>query len=401
NFAIVDGPNGRKALKITCTDCPLTPYPKWITLSQRNTLVTKRGERLYISFWARKENIKENFVEVGIKNLKPWANIMETAVTISDDWRQVETVVTPVQSSDNTCFQITFPDVYKSATLYLSDVKVTKTDKEEIEYNPVRRKMEGEIKEAEEKNHVFNGDFEIGMKGWATENLDYNIVKLDKDMAHRGRRSARIDLDESSLPKGYRDYPRFEVIPCKEVFFAMEDWIRVEKGKEYTLSCALKSNKPGAKVDLGFFYMTRAKEVKPIVLSPEWGRHELRFTARDIFGFVGIVARTAEPSEKLWIDSVQLERGNAATEYSPKYPVETALYARRDGGIYYTGEKVEFRLVVCQDGQDSGGVKSRFRVEDHRGNVVYQDERGIAVAEGSLQIPIADNGHYKLIETVA
>ncbi|MEW6359870.1 MAG: hypothetical protein AB1696_26270 [Planctomycetota bacterium] len=424
NFAMVDGPNGRKALKITCTACPLTPYPKWITLSQRNTLVTKRGERLYISFWARKENIKENFVQVGIRNLKPWANIMETAVMVSDDWQQAETVVTPVQSSDNTSFQITFPDVYKGATLYLSDVKVTKTDKEEIEYNPVRRKMEREIKEEERKNHVFNGDFEIGLKGWATENLDYNVVKLDENVAYRGRRSARIDLDESSLPKGYRDYPRSEVIPCKEVFFATEDWIRVEKGKEYTLSCALRSSKPGMKVNLGFFYMTRAKDVEPIVVGPEWGRHELRFTARDLFGFVGIVARTTGPSDKIWIDSVQLERGGAATEYSPKYPVEAALYTRRDGNIYYAGEKVEFRLVVCQDGPDVGRVKSRFRVEDHQGNIVYQDdqkgaaaishayydhqggvvdqgERGIAVGEGNLQIPIADNGHYKLLNAIA
>ncbi len=193
------GPGGRRAVKIECTQFPDDTMTGWAILMQDNTVITKRNQKLHISFRARKEGMESSQLMVAIMRLQPWGTVLRTAVPVSEEWSKVELVVTPPSDCRNARFEIYFNEI---GTLYLADIRVAETTRSAFELNPVRRKMEREEKLDREKNIVWNSSFEVGINGWGTEGFDHNVVKIDETQACHGRASARIDLRRSDLPVG-------------------------------------------------------------------------------------------------------------------------------------------------------------------------------------------------------
>jgi len=370
----------------------------WVIFSQSRTVNTKKNRKLYISFWVKKENMESGVVDLGIMQRKPWATIISTSVRVTHEWRKVELVVTPRRDCDNTRFQVSFTE---PGTLYLSDIHVAETTKRPLEVNPIRLRMAREREHAAEKNMVRNASFEAGVSGWGTEGFDHNVVKIDKTRAYHGRCSARMDFDADSLPIGYSDYPKARRIVFTNVKCAGRGWMRFEKGAEYTLSVYLRSNKQEQKVDIGVFYMTRAKSVQGISVSNEWRRYSLTFTAQDMFGFPQISSSTVDFSEQLWIDAVQIERGDRATAFEARYPVEVAFHPKRPGGVYYLNEAIVFD-VASWFRDDAARANVDWKVVDYQENAIHQGAFVLTenTVTSSIQIPVKGNGHYGFLATV-
>jgi len=342
--AMVDGPEGGRAIKIECTDFPAKGGAAWVIFKQDGTVNTKPRQKLHISFWVRKENLRTRTVALAIMRIKPWGSIFKTGIPVANEWRKVELIATPRAECDNTRFEIYFVE---RGVLYLSDIHVAETTKNAVEVNSIRLKMAREATLPVEKNIVWNGSFEAGIDGWGTASFDHNVVKIDNAQARHGKCSARIDFDEDSLPVGYSDYPKARKVVPRKVQCVTEDWMRFEKGKRYALSLYLKSSRKDTAASIGLFFMTRASSTKRVSVSDRWRRYTLSFTARDIFGFAGVGSETKGFSGKLWIDGVQIEKGGRATTFVTRYPAEISFHHRRPGGVYYAGEDVVFGVKSC------------------------------------------------------
>ena len=397
SFSLVAGPEDRKAIRIECATYPPSKKTKWIILSQSGILKTRKGKRLLVSLWVKQEKLQSAAVSLAIMNRRPWSKIAQTTIPVTEEWQKVETILPIGRASDNTRFQIFFTEV---GTLYVSDIRVAETDRHEIEFNPIRKRMLEEMQPAPQKNIIRNSSFEVGIDGWGTADFDHNVVKIDSTQARYGRNSARMDFDEQSLPVGYRDYHRSKRPARTRLRLVSAGWLRLEKGKTYSLSAFLKSNKTDQKAILGVFYMTRKSDAKSIQVKNEWERYELTFAARDAFAFVGVQSETEDHSERLWVDAVQLEKG-AVTEYSPRYPVEIAVYPKRPGGVYYADEAVAFDVAAhFHGGADRAAMD--VRVVNYRDECVHESRLDVSKGGGAtdLPVPIKDNGYYRLTGTI-
>ena len=396
--SLVQGPEGNSALQIECTEFRSRDERAWVILKQDGTVKTRKGQKLYVSFWLKQENINGGLVNLSIMQLKPWGTVYQTCIPVTPEWCKAELIIRPAEACENTRFEIYFTE---TGTLYLSDILVAETTKQEVEVNPIRLKMVRECKPPAEKNVLWNGSFEAGIDGWGTEGFDHNVVKIDTTEAHHGVRSARIDFDKGSVPVGYSDYPKARRVVFSTVQCASRGWTRFERDKQYTLSLFLKSNRKNVQAQIGVIFMTGARERRSITVTDQWQRYALTFAARDIFGFVEISTQTEDLSERLWIDTVQLEKGDRATSFTSRYPVEVALHSKRPGGIYYTGDEVIFDVATWFRNETDRATMG-LRVFDYQEKGVYQTRVDLAdgtVAE-NIQLPVKNNGHYKLVADV-
>ncbi|NOZ20696.1 MAG: hypothetical protein GXP25_06360 [Planctomycetes bacterium] len=396
--SVTEGPDGKRALKIECTEFPRGNGHAWVIFKQRGTVKTKKRQRLYVSFWLKQERLKGGVVNLNLMRVKPWGTLCKVSLPVTREWSKAELLLTPHEACDDALFEIFFTE---TGTLYLSDIHIAETTKDPLEVNPIRLKMVRERQLPQEKNVLWNGSFEAGIDGWGTEGFDYNVVKIDRAEAQHGTCSARIDFDKNSVPIGYPDYSKARKVVFTKVLCASKGWTRFEKGRPYTLSAYLKSNRENFQASIGVYFMTGARKLKRVTVTDEWQPAALTFTARDLFGFVGIEAETKDFSEQLWIDAVQLEKGDRATQFDARYPVEVAFRPRQAGGIYYTGDETLFD-VECGFRSKADRATVDLKVLDYQDREVHQ--RKLDLAEGSvgksIRLPVKGNGHYRLIATV-
>ncbi len=238
--SLVEGPHGKPAVRIECTESATRKTPTWIILRQDGTVKARKGQRLYVSLWLKQEGLEGGVVSVWLMRLKPWGSLCAASTRVTREWQKMEFVFRPSETCDNARFEVFFT---QTGTLYLADVHVAETTKRDLDVSPIRLKMLRDRKPAAEKNAVWNGSFEAGIDGWGTEGFDHNVVKIDGAVASRGKRSARIDLDKNGLPVGYSDYPKAREVVFASVQLASSGWTRFEPGERYTLSVDLKSNR--------------------------------------------------------------------------------------------------------------------------------------------------------------
>lgn len=117
---------------------------------------------------------------------------------------------------------------------------------------------------------------------------------LDAAEKYEGRASLRLTRTES----------RF--IPS-----AWQFGVPLQSNVTYTLSAWMKADRAGLPVRCWYQYN---QDAKPLALTTEWQRHTVSFTPPADRSFIAII-----PSAPgvVWLDALQLEEGNSATEYVP------------------------------------------------------------------------------------
>ncbi|MBT7298839.1 MAG: hypothetical protein HN849_04970 [Victivallales bacterium] len=393
--SLVAGPDGRPAIKIECTKFPTKSNRAWVIFKQDGMVKTKGGQKLFMSFWLKKEKMKSDNVTMAVMRIKPWGTVVRADLPVTEAWQETQLIVQPSAvggDCDSTRFEIYFME---TGTLYLSDLRVAETSKSMIVVNPIRQQMVRETTLATEKNIIRNSSFEAGTSGWGTSSFDYGLVKADRTAAHHGRSSGLVELNREALPSGYKDYPKAAKIDFKTVRTVTKGWLRFEEGQTYTLSVFLKSDKPGREAKIEVYFMTGESKAKAVSVGDAWQRQILTFEAPDIFGFVGVSAATEDGPAKLWIDGVQLERGAQATAYASRYPVELALRTKRPAGVHYTGEQVVLELDSWSRGPGNR-AEVELSVTDFRGKEVHRETLALTgdAAPATWRVPVTGNGHY-------
>lgn len=392
---MVEGPEGKAAIRIECTAFPEKEKLAWVILKQDGTVPTRKGQKLYVSFWLRQERMSEGAVDLAIMRIKPWGTLAKAKVPISPEWRKAEMIIAPdsrQEDCDNTRFELYFST---TGTLYVSDIHVAETTKDNVLVNRIRLEMLRSTEPANELNVLRNSSFEVGISGWGTASFDHNVIAIDGNESHHGKASARIDLNRAILPSGFADYPKPRQVSFDNVKLATKGWTRFRQGKPYTLSAFLKSDRAGRQASLGVSFMTRERRLQSITVGTDWQRHVLSFAAPDAFGFVEFTSATEEGVSALWVDAVQLQEGEAETAYASRYPVEVAIHPRRPHGIYHVGEEVWLAWDPWFRDLDAKADLA-LTVTDHRKQVVHKSTHPLTplFPGGAMINSTTRNGRY-------
>ena len=160
------------------------------------------------------------------------------------------------------------------------------------------------------KNLIDNAGFEQVESGipvgwnWSAGKAKATL-SVNETNPHGGKRAVRIQKRHAASP---------------HVFGHLETTVRLVPGQTYTLSCYYRSDDPGTAWFGGGHGWRLRSPFKPT--GGQWRRAQLTFTAMPEERNFHIMFNSDSPTEGLWLDDIQLEEGDTATEFEADVHVE-------------------------------------------------------------------------------
>jgi hypothetical protein len=331
------GRNGGHCAKLVCSDFHGDGPDYHVMLCQVGKIGLRGGHWYRISFWAKAERLKAGEVEVGLSNTRYWENAgLSAAFTPDAQWQPFSFLFRAKQDLPPADSRLQF--WFKSAgTLWMDDVVLTEST-EGQQWFP-------QIATDGVKNSIPNSSFECGLANWGSFTWGLggwagNVYRLegqlDTNAAHHGKYSLRISLSPTNLPVFYFDYYEPVRQPVRRVLAANQGWFRVKPGEALTLSAWLKADTDSVVAQLAANECDNHLFRKQVTVEKEWQRYEFTFTPTQPFLFIALgldLEASRRDTATLWLDAVQLERGDHATEYEPRQSLEAFLETSAPGNI--------------------------------------------------------------------
>ncbi|MDB6168503.1 MAG: hypothetical protein JWM88_1367 [Verrucomicrobia bacterium] len=358
-WSIDEGPDSAHALKIERT---LDPAPASRVTGAIHVEAFQRGIALYarqkytLTFQAKALGTANESLQVRIDDVEA-SGPPPLAATVSptSEWRKyrLEFMTTADVLPEN--FKLTFTFASKG-TLWLDDVSLAGGDSASRAETAVP-KFQPRLPALGSKNLVPNGSFECGADGWLSlgkplrfgGNIAGLYGSVEAGPASDGTQSYRLTLGAGSTPQSYFDCWPPEQLAQSRLLTANRGWIEVEKGRPYTLSADMRSDRPGITGVLQFNFNGDARKnvqpmTKEVVLTENWQRYSYTVVAPDdgVFVAVGPDVSKISPSTPVTFraDAVQLEAGETATPFEANEPVTLGFNSGRYGNVYSAGAPV-------------------------------------------------------------
>jgi len=332
------GRDGQRCAKLECTEYNGDGSDFHAMLCQVGKVAVQRGHWYRLAFWSKGIGIKSGAVEIGLSDTREWRSSgLSEAFSPGPEWEHFQFLFRAQQDLPATASRLQF--WFKSTgTLWMDEVVLSESDTGQ-EWFP-RIATDGV------KNFVPNSSFECGEANWGstTYGLNHwegNLYRLegeaDATVARHGTHCLRISLGPETLPVFYFDY--YEPIrqPVRRVFAANRGWFRVRPGEKLTLSAFLKADADGVAAELMAHEAPDHMVSQPVTVGTSWGRHEFSFSPSQAFVFIGVgldLERSRREAATLWVDAVQLERGEQATSYEPRTPIESFITSTVTGNVF-------------------------------------------------------------------
>jgi hypothetical protein len=188
--------------------------------------------------------------------------------------------------------------------------------------------------------------------------------------------------------------------------FCRSAGVAVVPGHPYTFSAWLKADKPGTSASLGMlpFAAQQGIAAKHVALTPEWQRFSVTGVpdATPTNQVVlGIHATT--PDSVVYADGLQLEAGDAPTDYRPRYPLE--LYAdvgQAGGNLFEWGQAVPLTVYAAAaaehapgPGEDGTAGESRSSRKS-RIEITVTGHPDVEVWQKTATIPVNEPVRFKI-----
>jgi hypothetical protein len=378
------GRDGKRCAKLACTVFDGDGPDFHAMICQVGRVSVRQGQWYRISFWAKAEGIKGGAVDVALSDTRRWENAgLEEAFSPGAQWARFEFVFRARNdlAASASRLQIWFKG---TGTLWLDDVVLAESAGGQ-EWFP-------QISTEGVKNFVPNSSFECGTANWGSFTYGLsgwagNLYRLegesDNAVAHHGRHSLKIALTPETLPVFYFDYYDPVRQPVRRVLTANRGWFRVKPGEKLTLSAFLRADADGVAAQLAANEAPTHLQSKQVTVGKEWQRHEFTFTATQPYLFIAVgldLEASRRDAATLWLDSVQLERGDHATSYEPRQPIESFIETGTTGNIFTnpaTGLAVTLRAY--NDTEQVQVVRGKLQVRDFFNRSVVADDRGFDV----------------------
>ncbi len=246
------------------------------------------------------------------------------------------------------------------------------------------------------KNLAQNPSFEAGLRYWHARVCQMTPPSAKKLLGttDKKKHSGRYSLFLKTVPG--------EIIPVMFKSFV----IPVVPGKEYTLSFYASSSSRGGFSLIRWGGSGGPKRGKTINITPGWKRYSWTFRVKSNVLSIGLKPgslRNAKEAKIFYIDDVQIEQGNTATEYTSK-PVFVSLKTSQPDNLMDETEKVDAKLSVYTVKPEISG-KIKLTVESQLPDrqllvKTYKfktDKTGVAeISLPEISKICADRGFYKV-----
>lgn len=321
--------NGRRSARLECSRFVGDGPDAHVMLCQIGKVRTERGRWYQLSFEAKTADLKAGAVDVALVNTRIWENagLADTFPAIGE-WQHFDLVFRAGRdlSASDSRLQFWFRGV---GTLWLRDVILTQTVERQVWLPQIA--TEGVT------NWVPNSSFECGtanwgsytwgLSGWAG-NLYRLEGQLDDQGAEHGQHSLRLALSSSNAPVFWFDYYDPVRQPVRRILATNRGWFQVTPGQALTLSAFLRSDLSGIAAQLAAIEAPERRQHRAVLVSTNWERHAFTFVPSQPFLFVGVgldLEASQRDAATLWVDAVQLERGDRASAYQPRKEVESFI----------------------------------------------------------------------------
>jgi len=395
------GRDGKGCARLACTRFAGRSPASHAMLCQMGVPV-QRGRLYRLAFWARAEQIGSETVSIALSDTAGWQNCgLEDMFVPTPRWERFENVFRATRDvGPSSRLQIWFNS---TGTLWIDDVELRQLGPGEEPFRPGQI-----IPPGKGKNLVPNASFECGPDGWGSAEWDRvthwggRMNRLfgepDESTAFEGRQSLKIDLSPQNQPVCFFDYYELYRTPVRAPLAASQGFIEVEPGKRYTLSVSMKARQAGTPARLAVRQFQSGSFEKAVRVSTTWDRYSLSFTptARWCYVLAGPDLRitreepTPPQSATLWLDAVQLEKGDRPTEFSPRAGLELGIASASPGNVFDRSEPLRWAVVLA--GAAGGGphrAKVELALEDFFGKQVWSDMFSVDVpAAESLPRPV-------------
>ncbi len=384
------GFDGQFSQKIVCTSYDHISPASHAMLCQLNTIELEKRKWYKISFSAKQKNIKGRSVQLAISNTKSWSNCgLQESFRVSQDWKHFSFTFQANQTiTDNTRLQFWYNT---TGAFWLDNVRLEHSE-------PVIKRFTETTSQTDAINLIPNSNFECGASGWGSisklpgwgGNLNQLVGNIDESNSHFGESSFRIDLNFETIPIYHFDYFPLYRIPVKAPLLANRGWIAVEKDVDYTLSAYMKADSDGLQGILSVRQAFRGNLHHNVSLTSEWKRYDFTFRsqANQIFIALGAdLELSKRDSGTVWIDAVQLEKGNGASKYYPRAKIEIGLDTDRVGNIFHCGAEPIINMTVSNADDSPHSIVVKTHITD------FDDK---LVCEISIPIELRPNQSSKM-----
>ncbi|MCC6423296.1 MAG: hypothetical protein IT447_07430 [Phycisphaerales bacterium] len=215
-------------------------------------------------------------------------------------------------------------------------------------------------------NLIVNPSFEAGFRYWgfpiyvgSAIPLKYrDLFELDDTVAHSGSRSLRIKTIPLRAPSSLGPFA-IPFIP----------------GEKYTYSFYAKGSSDKGQVlhvwGRGMVSQLFPENVLTFEVGREWKRYSIPFVAKERFSSIFIDAKSTDGTEDghVWVDDVQLEKGDMTDFKAP--PVSAELVSAARGNFLEFGQKPDFKLNIHSSAPNATGNVS-ITVEDYFFNTIFE-----------------------------
>ncbi len=327
--------------KLVCTEFGNGTPASHAMICQVGTVSVQRGRFYRLSFWAKAEGIRSRSVGIALVNTRRWSDVgLQDSFSPTTRWQRFEFFfqATDDLAAKESRLQFWFTS---TGTLWLDDVEL-------VEIPELRPQRFPQLPTDGVVNFLPNSSFECGTSGWGSYAPDLRwwmgnvfqlVGELDERTAAHGQRSLRLMLNESNLPTFFFDWFDPVCQPVRSLVTAHHGWVPVQRGQPYTFSAFLKADRPNI-VGILLVRQSDGRTLRRNVsLTTEWQRYAYTFTPQADFVWVGAgldLAASKVNSATVWLDALQLERGEQPTPYQPRRPVEVVAATPALGNIFVT-----------------------------------------------------------------
>jgi hypothetical protein len=382
---------GKFSQKVTCTQLTHHSPSGYVILAQKNTAQLEEGMWYRMSFAAKQEGILSQVVQVAIVNRTTWQNSgLGENFQVTSQWKKFEFVFQATETVlDNTRLHFGYSSV---GTLWLDDVRLEPSE-------PIVERFTELVPTTNAINLLPNSSFECGLSGWGSiadlpygmGNLNLPVGEVDTTTAKFHGASLKIALTKDTTPIYYFDGWLYH-IPVKDPLLTNKGWITVEPGADYTLSAYMKADSAGWYGVLSVQEAFGDKRDRRIHLFTDWTRHTFTFRPQSdqIFISLGLdLTNTNIQTKTVWIDGVQLSKGNEPQDYQPWATVEVALETERLGNLFHYGDEPEMVATIFNSDWSTRSINMYITVTDFDDIVVNEITLPVSISpRQTIKIPI-------------
>jgi hypothetical protein len=363
------GRDGGRCAKLECAQFSGYGADYHAMICQTDHIAVRKGQWYRLSFQAKASGI-QGAVEVSLISRRPWKDIGLNEVFVpSGRWEKQEFLFQASDELSGSASRLQFW-FRSTGTLWLDDVEL-KESAEGAQWFP-------QISSEGVKNFLPNASFEcgaanwgsltMGLKGWAGD-LFRLEGDLDDSVAQHGTTSLRIS--SANPPIFNFDYYDATRQPVHRVLVANKGWIRVKPGERLTFSASVRSDTDRTKILLLIQEAPEHIQRKEVSAGRQWQRHEFTFTpaASLLFVAIGPDFESSATPATVWLDALQLERGDKATPFEPRTPVES--FIRSKTNVFF-GTNDFVTIHAYNDTKEEQPLSGRVRTADFFDQTVYE-----------------------------